>query len=71
MKHKIILNQAQCLSCNAIITSKHRHDYVTCTCGQLAVDGGHDYCKRNFTDYSKIHEMSIIEEVGDDEGYNN
>ena len=43
---KITLNQIQCLHCNQIITSKHTHDFVFCTCGKVAVDGGLDYLKR-------------------------
>ena len=41
-------NRIQCLLCNEIIESKHRHDYVTCSCGNVSVDGGQDYCKVNF-----------------------
>lgn len=36
-------NRAKCKQCNAIIESKHRHDYVTCSCGAISVDGGNDY----------------------------
>lgn len=55
-KQIILLNQAQCNNCFDIITSKHRHDYVTCSCGNLSVDGGLDYTKRKFGDkgYSDI-----------------
>jgi hypothetical protein len=45
-RRKIIKNAAQCLSCNDIIESKHRHDFVTCRCEKLSVDGGHDYLRR-------------------------
>lgn len=41
-------NKAKCLDCNTIIESKHRHDYVTCKCGNLSVDGGLDYLKRGY-----------------------
>lgn len=43
---KIIKNAAQCLQCKDIIESKHRHDFVCCSCGAICVDGGHDYLKR-------------------------
>lgn len=39
-------NRAKCLHCGDIIESKNRHDFVTCTCGMLSVDGGLDYLKR-------------------------
>lgn len=42
----IIENSAVCLSCGDKIFSAHRHDYVTCTCGAIAVDGGQEYLRR-------------------------
>lgn len=41
-------NKAQCLICGDEIESKGRHDYVECSCGNLAVDGGKDYMRRVF-----------------------
>ena len=38
-------NRAKCKKCESIIESFHRHDYVKCTCGSIAVDGGQDYFK--------------------------
>jgi hypothetical protein len=38
-------NKAQCLICNTIVESNHRHDYQTCECGNIAVDGGSWYGK--------------------------
>jgi hypothetical protein len=29
-----------------MIISKHRHDFVTCTCGAISVDGGQAYLRR-------------------------
>ncbi len=43
-------NRAGCLDCGDVITSKHRHDYVSCACGNIAVDGGQAYFKRAFKD---------------------
>ncbi|WPZ37261.1 hypothetical protein T8K17_25630 (plasmid) [Thalassobaculum sp. OXR-137] len=36
-------NAARCLRCGDIIESKHTHDYVECSCGNIAVDGGPSY----------------------------
>lgn len=36
-------NRAKCKLCEEIIESKHVHDYVTCKCGEISVDGGNDY----------------------------
>jgi hypothetical protein len=42
----IIQNAVNCLSCGDFIVSKHRHDFVTCTCGAVSVDGGQEYLRR-------------------------
>ena len=55
----IYSNQAKCLSCNEVIRSKNRHDYVTCSCGKLSVDGGSWYLKRS-GDFKNSLEMSIL-----------
>ena len=52
----IIVNRIQCLNCGDIITSQHRHDYVECSCGKVAVDGGHEYLRRTGSEY---REMSL------------
>lgn len=33
-------NKAKCKLCNSIIESFHATDYVICSCGEIAVDGG-------------------------------
>ena len=47
----IVQNAVTCLGCGDFIVSKHRHDFVTCTCGAISVDGGQEYLRRvgNFT----------------------
>ena len=39
------MNRIKCKQCGDVIHSKHRHDFVSCKCGLVAVDGGDDYCK--------------------------
>lgn len=51
-------NKAKCLVCNTIIESKHRHDFVTCPCGNLHVDGGYDYLKRGCKNWDTMEELS-------------
>jgi len=46
MQKKILSNKAQCRKCGDIIESKHRHDFVWCSCKAIAVDGGLDYLRR-------------------------
>ena len=36
------VNAALCLICSQVVVSRHRHDFVTCACGTLSVDGGAD-----------------------------
>jgi hypothetical protein len=33
-------NRAKCKLCNSVIESFHQFDYVVCTCGEIALDGG-------------------------------
>jgi hypothetical protein len=39
------MSKAQCLDCQDIIESKHRHDFVKCKCGNSFLDGGDDYLR--------------------------
>jgi len=36
-------NRAKCAKCGDIIESTYRHEYVSCKCGAIFVDGGNDY----------------------------
>jgi hypothetical protein len=42
----IIQNAVTCNGCGDFIVSKHRHDFVTCSCGAISVDGGQSYLRR-------------------------
>ena len=59
---KILKNAIRCNLCGDEIESKHRHDYVQCSCGTCAVDGGHDYLRRNTKSSDCFVELSITEE---------
>jgi hypothetical protein len=39
-------NTVTCYECGETITSLTRHDFQTCKCGAISVDGGFDYVKR-------------------------
>ena len=41
-------NRAKCKNCQSVLESFHRHDYVTCECGSISIDGGLDYLKCYF-----------------------
>ncbi len=38
-------NRAKCKLCGEVIESMHKHDYVVCKCGEIAVDGGQEYSR--------------------------
>ena len=60
----IIENAVTCLACGDRIFSKHRHDFVNCTCGAVAVDGGQEYLRR-VGDFSNAmdHSWSLPDDV--------
>lgn len=56
----IFENKAKCLKCNDIIVSTNRHDFVTCSCKSLSVDGGSWYLKRLFVEEESWEELSTF-----------
>ncbi len=50
-------NAARCLDCGDVLVSRFRHDYKECSCGNLMVDGGNDYCRRGWKQESRIEEI--------------
>lgn len=59
IKPLILHNRAKCLACGDVIESTYTHEFVICSCGNLSVDGGHDYLKRSVKDDSKYEELSV------------
>lgn len=56
---RIALNAAKCKNCGVVVVSLHVHDYRTCKCGKIAVDGGRDYLKRAGSDLI-TEELSLV-----------
>lgn len=54
----IFENRAKCLKCGDVIISRNVHDYVTCSCGDLSVDGGSWYAKRSCASLNNYEELS-------------
>lgn len=54
----IVANMAQCALCKDVIESHSRHDFVSCSCGSVAVDGGMDYLRR-IGERENIIELSV------------
>lgn len=63
---KITKNALKCLKCGDVIESKDRHDYVTCSCGNVSVDGGLDYLRRSFIEADSWEDLSEYEDIEED-----
>ena len=60
---KIKRNVIKCNLCGDVIESTYIHDFKTCSCGAVSVDGGKHYCKRSFTNSpDDFEDMSEFEE---------
>lgn len=57
---KILVNKIKCKKCGDIIESRSIHDFVTCKCGAVSVDGGHNYIRRcgNLEDFEDLSEYA-------------
>jgi hypothetical protein len=58
----IVRNAAQCTKCGDIIESKHTHDFVSCSCGAIFIDGGHDYFRGGGNPEDFISLSEVIDE---------
>ena len=56
----IIQNKVRCRKCGDVIESKNQHDFVSCKCGAISVDGGRSYLRRLGND-EDIEELSVVE----------
>lgn len=55
----IYINGAECKECGYFIRSRNKHDYVSCKCGSISVDGGSHYLRRS-GDLDKIIERVTL-----------
>lgn len=58
---KILRNRARCKLCDEIIESNYRHDFKSCKCGEISVDGGTSYLRRLATSFENLEELSEFE----------
>lgn len=60
---KILVNKVKCNKCGDIIESVSVHDFKTCKCGAVSVDGGHEYLRRcgEREDWEELSEMVMVE----------
>ena len=55
---KYTRNAARCKCCGDVIESRHVHDFVSCKCGAIFVDGGLEYLRRGAKDLNLIEDLS-------------
>lgn len=48
------MNIAKCKLCKSLIQSFHEHDYVSCTCGEISIDGGEKHYRAFAKDWSNF-----------------
>ena len=60
---KIVKNRAKCLKCNTTIESRSVHDFRSCKCGNIFVDGGKEYLRHGFRDPSLYENCSIFHDT--------
>ena len=61
-------NAVKCLVCNSVLESRHRHDYVQCSCpNEVATDGGLYYQRISAKDLDLIENLCEYLEMTDDE----
>jgi len=58
---RIICNAARCKVCKTYIESRFRHDFQSCKCGAIFVDGGKDYLHWG-GDPKLIENLSVVED---------
>ena len=59
---KIIRNAIRCNLCGDEIESKHRHDFVFCSCRACFADGGSEYLRRGGESYTELSEVEQQED---------
>jgi hypothetical protein len=62
MPERILRNAVRCKRCGTIVESTHRHDFKTCPCGAVSVDGGLDYLRRVSSREMPFDELSEFED---------
>ena len=67
MAKKILVNKARCKLCGDVVESKHRHDFRSCSCGAMSVDGGREYIRRAWSGersyYDTVEDLNVYEEL--------
>jgi hypothetical protein len=60
----ILSNRAKCLKCEDVIFSASVHDFKSCKCDNIFVDGGMDYIRHGWKDALAYKDLSVEVEDG-------
>lgn len=64
VRHMMTRNIWRCKLCGSMVESRSRHDYQSCQCGNLSVDGGIEAGGTlEFKDESQIEDMCVWKPV--------
>jgi lysyl-tRNA synthetase class I len=63
------IKAAQCNECGDVIFSRVKHDYRSCTCNCISVDGGYEYFKVSHPSGVIFKEIEIELDVSIDDLY--
>jgi uncharacterized CHY-type Zn-finger protein len=50
-------NRARCKVCGDVVESLSVHDFKSCKCGAMSVDGGNEYIRRGYKDFKDVEEL--------------
>lgn len=53
------INAVECGNCGDYIRSKNVHDFVSCSCRNVSVDGGSHYLRRAYATGAKYEDKSV------------
>lgn len=62
----ILENAAVCGVCNDYIRSNNKHDFKSCSCGNVSVDGGSWYARRSFKTDNFKNKITLYKDVEND-----
>jgi len=54
--------KVKCLKCMDVIQSMYRHDFVSCKCGAIFVDGGDSYLSLGYPKGEVEDHLEILED---------
>ena len=64
---RLLVNKAQCRKCGDVIWSQSVHDFVSCECGAIFVDGGTSYQRSGADDLHNFIDLSIYEDINNED----